>query len=93
MSNHDGSRMVKALLEVLERARVFERLNPDETLAVVQAFVRIGNGYDCNPGEILEDIGIRLGICYYCLQRGTITEEGLCVPCDEKFTWKPAHNR
>ena len=37
--------------------------------------------YDGNPGEALAGIGQRLGMCYYCWDRGTDLRQGICSDC------------
>jgi len=37
-----------------------------------------------NSGEILEDIGERLGICYYCLRPADVLNDGICKECQDE---------
>ena len=41
----------------------------------------MGFDEDCNNGEILEDIGEELGICYICLRQKDNIKFGLCENC------------
>ncbi|AIY78794.1 hypothetical protein U728_1627 [Clostridium botulinum 202F] len=45
--------------------------------------IKIGRDYDCNNGEILDEIAEELGICYCCLKETDDIEEGLCKECRE----------
>ncbi|MEQ8192419.1 MAG: hypothetical protein ABRQ39_30920 [Candidatus Eremiobacterota bacterium] len=81
MSNHDGSYMLNEVLILLEKRGYFSHMNPVETKKFVNEILSIGNEYDCNDGEILEDIGEKLGICYYCMEYNKDIEDGLCPSC------------
>ena len=37
--------------------------------------------HDGNPGEALAGVGQRLGICYYCWERGDDLRQGICDEC------------
>ena len=81
MSNHDGSYMLNEVLILLEKEQIFEQIGREKTVALVEAIVGMSYAHDCNIGEILEDIGERLGICSCC---GTVTwelEDGYCDKC------------
>ena len=67
MSNHDGSYLLNELLRLLEERGVFTQWGPEMTQQLVSDIVRLSPRYDCNPGEILEEIGERLRICHWCL--------------------------
>ena len=81
MSNHNGSYMLNEVLELLEEKHFFEKLTVEEKHDFILQIIKIGDENDCNPGEILEDIGERLGICYYCLEISDSFENGLCPSC------------
>jgi hypothetical protein len=83
MSNHGGSYMLNEILGMFEDRGVFRSLGKEQTHALLAKIVkRAVDQYDCNAGEILERVGKRLGICYYCLKPATkFTSEGICRAC------------
>ncbi len=81
MSNHSGSRMINEVLELLEKNEVFGWLGQEKTQQMIADILRIARRYDCNNGEMLEGIGMRLGICYLCHQYAPHLKEGVCRPC------------
>ena len=81
MSNHSGSRMLNRILKMLEQEAVFEHLGKDSSQIVVQKILSISNFYDCNSGEVLEEIGERLGICSCCYKVAEKFQDGLCQNC------------
>ena len=87
MSNHTGSYMLNDVLKMLERYGVFELLGETKTDALVLEIVQLGGYCDCNNGEMLNEIGERLGLCYACLEKGQEFEEGVCRTCREKWGW------
>lgn len=83
MSNHSGSYMFNAVLKMLERESVFEYLGRKRTQEIVFEIIKMSHQYDCNPGEILEDIGERVGVCYYCNKPVDEFRDGICKECYE----------
>ncbi len=83
MSNHSGSYMFTPVLEELDEYVFFKKIGKKKTLSFISTILEIGRYYDCNAAEILEDIGEKLGICYYCVQfRPDIDiDEGICAKC------------
>ena len=63
MSNHSGSYMLNDVLKELNNEGVFKYLGEQKTQDLTIKFLKIASQYDCNPGEILEDLGSELGIC------------------------------
>ena len=59
--------MLNKVLRLMEQRSVFELMGRDADQQLVREIARLSRRYDCNPGEILDEIGERLGICYYCL--------------------------
>jgi hypothetical protein len=49
----------------------------------------VGNQYNCNPNEILEGIGAKLGICMECFEYKPIFYEGWCEECTWKLDFTP----
>ena len=81
MSNHCGSYMLNEVLLLLEKKHFFEKLTVEEKHEFLMDIIKIGYKNDCNTGEILENIGARLGLCYYCLKPSDSFEDGLCPNC------------
>jgi len=82
MSNHSGSYMLNDVLKAADEYGLFGFLGKEKTAAFVFKVIQIGYRHDCNPGEILEDMGSRVGICYCCRQQKEgIDEGGLCADC------------
>ena len=81
MSNHSGSYMLNSLLVMLERESYFATIGPEKTAEFVSNAVSLAEEHDGNPGEVLDGIGERLGICYECLRRSDRLEFGSCPSC------------
>ena len=83
MSNHSGSFMLNSVLRLLDdHYNFFATLNKEETLKFIKKIIQIGISEDCNDGEILDEIGKKLGICYSCIEfTADINEDGICAKC------------
>lgn len=81
MSNHSGSYMLHRVLVLLDRMGIAEKMEKEERNEFIKNIIKIGNSEDCNPGEILDEIGEKYGICYGCLEEATDFEDGLCPTC------------
>ena len=81
MSNHDGSYLLNEVLHLLEARGLFTQLGPEATQQLVRDIVRLSSRYDCNRGEIMEEIGERLGICSRCLTAQSDLTHGMCGSC------------
>jgi len=66
MSNHAGSYMLNEMLQLMEQRSVFEKIGREASQQLVLEIVKLSDRYDCNAGEILEDLGERLAICSFC---------------------------
>ena len=84
MSNHSGSYMLNEILKKLDEKSVFALLGKEETQALVQEIISISHAYDCNSGEILEDMAERVGVCSYCLESADEFNDGVCQRCYKK---------
>ena len=84
MSNHSGSYMLNKVLNMLLSHSAFDCLDAEKTQSIVLALLKIADDYDCNPGEILEGIGERLGVCYYCQSAAQNFRERVCLNCYER---------
>ena len=85
MSNHAGSYMLNEVLRALERRGVFELLGRPAAQELVIEIVRLSDHYDCNVGEILEEMGEKLGICSWCLTPRTDLADCICGACRARW--------
>ena len=83
MSNHSGSYMLNNILKILEQESVFQLLGKEKTQNLIFDILKMSYQYDCNPGEILEDIGEQVGICYCCQSTADEFHDGICKTCHE----------
>jgi hypothetical protein len=51
---------------------------------LVLDILKLSRRYDCNSGEILDEIGGRLGICLGCLTAKSDLLDGVCVSCHDR---------
>ena len=84
MSNHSGSYMLNGLLVMLERESFFSKIGPARTAEFVSDVLGLAVDHDGNPGEVLDGIGARLGICYQCRRRSDEFEHGVCAACRDR---------
>ncbi len=86
MSNHAGSYVLNEVLRLLEERGVFAQMGPEAAQKLVLDIVeRSREEYDCNPGEILDEISQRLGICDHCLTPKAELIDGTCPACRESY--------
>jgi len=85
MSNHGGSYMLNAVLELLDENDIFKMVGKEKTLELIKDIIQIAHRQDCNDGEILDDIGERLGICYWCMNYSEDFEDGICRKCQDEM--------
>lgn len=88
MSNHSGSYLLNNVLRALDDQEYdfFKGIGKDKTLAFITLVIKIGDYEDCNRGEILDEIGEKLGICYGCLNYAEdIEDNGICPKCNERY--------
>ncbi|WP_141699109.1 hypothetical protein [Candidatus Thiosymbion oneisti] len=88
MSNHSGSYMLNDVLNTLQRYSVFDALGKEKTQAMVIEIIKMSQQYDYNPGEILENMDERLGICHFCLSPADEFHDGICKKCHERLVAK-----
>jgi hypothetical protein len=81
MSNHAGSYFLNAILMLLEEYSYFKNLGSAKTLEFINEAIKLCP--DCNNGEILDEIGERLGICYMCVEYAKELEDGICPSCEQ----------
>ena len=81
MSDHFNSFLMNDVLIRLEEQSFFADIGEEGTLCFVQDALALSRHHDGNPGEALAGVGQRLGICYYCWDRGTDLRQGICSDC------------
>jgi len=81
MSNHTGSYMLNEVLKSIKEIGIFKKLDKTETRDLLKAIFDVSYQYDCNPGEILEDIAEEFEVCYSCLTFDLPLQDGLCQAC------------
>jgi hypothetical protein len=85
MSNHSGSYLLNDVLKTLEKESFFEFLGKEKTQSFVLSVIDASFEHDCNPHEILEDIGEHLGVCYCCRKPANEFVDGVCKQCYENY--------
>ncbi len=81
MSNHSGSYIINHILHALEEYDFFKTLGKEKTLKFLNKKRKLSWDFDCNNGEILEDIGEKLKVCYECYQYREKLDYGVCEEC------------
>jgi len=86
MSNHSGSYMLNQVLCTAKDMGIFEAIGKEKSHQFVLEVTKFGRHYDCNNGEILEDIAREAGICCCCLKETyELDYSGLCKDCGGEF--------
>ena len=71
---------------MIDDYHMLKNLDLASRLKFIKAVVEIAcDEYDCNAGEILEDIGKRYQICYLCLSQKDIGEDEICNDCENMY--------
>ncbi len=82
MSNHSGSYMLNEVLHGLHEMGFVKKFGQQQAQQfVLEITNRACRQYDCNQGEILDELGVVYGICAYCLQPAPKIIEDGCLPC------------
>ena len=81
MSDHFNSYLMNEVLTQLESQSFFTHIGEERTLSFVQAALALSRYHDGNPGEAFAGVAQRLGICYYCWERGDDLRQGICGDC------------
>lgn len=77
--------MLNEILRLLDQHLLFQSLEGKRKAEIVREVVEVAcRKYDCNSGEILEGLGERFGICYYCLQPADDLEDDQCRKCRDE---------
>ena len=92
MSNHSGSYLIQDVLTVIEELGFFKNIEKQRisNLCKKIALMAMCN-YDCNPGEMMDKISPKYGICYHCWDVVSDNEKnddfhGFCRKCNETCT-------
>lgn len=86
MSNHSGSYMSNQVLCTAKNMGIFEAIGTEKLHQFALEVIKIARHHDCNNGEILDDVGRRLGICCCCLQKTyELNYSGICKDCGGEF--------
>ena len=81
MSDHFNSYLMNDVMIRLEAQSFFADIGEERTLSFVRKALALSRYHDGNPGEVLAGVGQRLGICYYCWDRGHDLRQGICSDC------------
>jgi hypothetical protein len=84
MSNHAGSYLLNEVLLLLEQRGVLAQMGREAAQRLVLDILNLSRHYDCNPSEILDEVGGRLGICRWCLTAKADLIDGVCVSCRDR---------
>lgn len=85
MSNHSGGYMLNEVICKAKEMGILDTIGKEKSQEFVLTLIKIGKNYDCNDGEIIEDMGAEFGICNYCLKpTDNLNEEGLCKDCADE---------
>lgn len=76
--------MLNDVLKMLEKQSVFECLGKEKTQKMAIDIINMSHQYDCNPGEILDNIGERVGVCFYCNGPADEFVDGVCKECHDR---------
>ena len=85
MSNHDGSYLLNHMLKTIDHYGFFQSLEKEKLADFMENLRNLSWEHDCNPGEILDEIGEKLGICYECWDHGENFEDGVCEKCQKEY--------
>jgi hypothetical protein len=92
MSNHSGSYLIQGVLEIIEELGFFENIEKQKISSLCKKISLMAMlNYDCNPGEIMDKMSPKYGICYHCWGVVSVKEKnddfhGFCRKCNETCT-------
>ena len=82
MSNHSGSYLLNEVLRRLHEMGFVEQFGQLQAQQfVLEITKRARRQYDCNEGEILDELAAVYGICAYCLEPAPKIIEDWCLKC------------
>lgn len=85
MSNHSGSYLINEILCLLDEFKFFKSIGQEKTLTFLKDIKKLSYGYDCNDGEILEELGEKLKVCHTCWEYSDDLKYGVCDKCREHW--------
>lgn len=87
MANHRSSFMLNSVLKILERNGVFSHIDREVAQKALLEVTRYATEeQDCNPAQVLDELGPHYGLCYGCLKAfPQVSRGGLCGGCLDKF--------
>ncbi len=77
--------MLNDILQLLEKRGVFSQIGLEASQQLTLGIVQLARKYDCNAGEILDEIGERLSLCIWCLSAKQDLNEGICSDCRKQY--------
>ena len=89
MSNHSGSYMLNSILFLLKNEySFFKKINKEEQIKFISKIIKIGDDYDCNHGEIMEDLAKDLEFCYLCNESTQDFKQDydICEKCQNEYS-------
>ena len=87
MSNHGASYMLNEVLTLLkDDYGFFDNMQQTTREEFIIKILELGYNYDCNDGEILDQLGKSLQFCYYCGKSTKDFDEDsdICKKCCEE---------
>lgn len=88
MSNHTGGYLLNYAFHRLVENGFVDRFGKPKAQEIVLDVIQFATKkYDCNEAEILNELGEKLGICYYCLQPVTEIKDDICLKCRKEGGW------
>lgn len=82
MCNHIGSYILNDVLKAINDAGIFKEIGKERTQEFTLKILEVGKNYDCNLGEILNEVAQECGVCNFCSSASDdINVEGLCPNC------------
>jgi hypothetical protein len=82
MANHLGGDILNDVLRLLDARGFFREQQKSGTRTFLQEVLRIAQEADCSPGDVIEGIGPRLGICPHCQRPSFNPSVGDCTKCE-----------
>jgi len=88
VSNHTGGYLLNYAFHRLVENGFVDRFGKQKAQEIVLDVIEFATRqYDCNEGEILNELGKELGICYYCLQPASEIKRDVCLKCRQEGGW------
>lgn len=87
MANHRSSFMLNSVLKILEKNGIFKAADPQTVQkALLEVTTYATEEQDCNPAQVLDELGPQYGLCHGCLKAfPQVSRGGMCAACLDKF--------